>query len=140
MKLEWHAWQLPTMLYLTLLAPALAALVLMLISYAPGWFERGEPIDPAGFLITFVGIAIPASYLFGLIPAFLGAIAYCVILTTWPAAKINVALRSFVGLACGGIVGGFWCSAVVGLPKAYAAPAALTAALLALRWPAQAKD
>jgi hypothetical protein len=82
-----RAWQRPTTLYLTLLAPALTAFILMIISYAPGWFRRGDPIEPAGFLLTFVGIAIPAAYIFGIVPAFLGAITYCVILACWPAAK-----------------------------------------------------
>ena len=87
MKIEFRVWQLSTTLYLTLLAPAPTALVLMLVSAAPGWFGQGEPIGAAGFLITLVGIAIPATYLFGIVPAFVGALSYCVILTIWPATK-----------------------------------------------------
>jgi hypothetical protein len=87
-------------------------------------------------LFTFIGLTVPAAYVLGIVPAFLGAAAYCAILTALPAVRANIAARSIVGFACGGIVGGFWCYAVLGFgPTLYAIAAAVSAATLALRWP-----
>jgi hypothetical protein len=135
-KFSFRTWQISTTLLLVALAPLLTGSIVMIAAYAPGWIHRGEPVQIGSVLFTFIGFAIPAAYVLGIVPAFLGAAVYCAILTAFPAVRANIAARSIVGFACGGIVGGFWCYAVLGFgPTLYAIAAGVSAATLALRWP-----
>lgn len=136
MNLNFRTWQISTTLLISAWAPPLTSFIVTIAGYAPGWIHRGQPIEIGSFLLTFVGISIPAAYFFGIIPAVLGAILYCAILTAAPVVRVNIAARAILGFVCGGIVGGSWCYAVLGWdPKLYGIAAAVPAAVLALRWP-----
>jgi hypothetical protein len=135
-NLSFRNWQISTTLLISAWAPPLTSLIVTIAAYAPGWIRRGHPIEIGGLLFTFIGLSIPAAFFFGIIPALLGAVLYCAILTAVPPIRVNIAARAVFGFVCGGVVGGSWCYAILGWdPKLYGIAAAVPAAVLALRWP-----
>jgi hypothetical protein len=108
-NLNFRTWQISTTLLISAWAPPLTSVIVTIAAYAPGWIHREHPIEIGSFLFTFIGLSIPAAYFFGIIPALLGAVLYCAIVTGVPAIRVNIAARVMLGFVCGGIVGGSWC-------------------------------
>jgi len=92
-------------------------------------------MDAGGYRVAFCFFAVPAGYVFGLIPALFTSVAYCAALSLRSLAP-SPTLRASLGAISGGVVGEVWFAAVVGPDAAgYGLVAALVAALLALCLP-----
>lgn len=136
MKLSFRTWQISTSLLITAWAPLVGDLIVTITIYALGGMHHRlvHPISIVGVVIAF-WVSVPLAYMFGIIPSFLEAAFYCVILTALPRLRQNVLGRAILGVLCGGVIGGLWCYVLHWDLKLYAAAAAVTSGLLASRWP-----
>jgi hypothetical protein len=108
----------------------------MAAAYLPACAGRTEPFDMPSFTATFLLFAVPVGYAFGALPALLVGSLYCGALSVIATPRAGMLLRACLGAVSGEVVGGLWFRAVIGRDSgAYAAVAALVAALLALRRP-----
>jgi hypothetical protein len=108
----------------------------MTTTYLPSCEGPFAPVDVACFVVAFIFFAVPVGYVFGLVPALLAGALYCGALTAVASMRPGVPLRACLGAISGGLVGGVWFHAVIGLDShGYAWVAALVAALLSLRRP-----
>ena len=129
-------WWVGSTLSVAIAGPPAASFVLLpwvLLSASPSSAHSFEIPD---YVIALLFLAIPASYVFGVVPALLTGATYSAALTAIPQLRAHSLLRSCLAAACGGFWAGIWFPAVIGAPSsAYVAAAALVMALLALRRP-----
>jgi hypothetical protein len=88
-------------------------------------------------MVALVFFAIPVGYVFGLVPALVAGVVYCVALTAVAILRTRMLLRVCIGAISGGLAGGVWFHAVIGPDShGYGPVAAVAAALLSLLSPA----
>jgi hypothetical protein len=127
--------QVRTTLWIGVVGPPIASLILMMTICVPLLAARAGPIDVSGWIVLFIFFAVPIGYVFGVVPAVLAATVYSRVLTA-RARRTGTLGRACLAAICGGLVGGIWFFVVAGSDWSdYAAAAALVAALLSLCWP-----
>jgi hypothetical protein len=132
MKLS--SWQVRTTLLIATVGPLVASLIVMTATYLPYCAALKEPIDVPNLVVAFILFALPVGYAFGVVPALLAGAMYCCALTVMATLRPGMLLRACLGATSGGLVGGVWFHAVVGLDAhGYGSVAALVVALLSLR-------
>ncbi len=98
--------QLRTSAHITLLGPAVASLILLVVDYFEYW--RTAPLNLADALTAFYVFALPVGYVFGCVPALLAALLHGALL----AANTKLAqlpwVRACTGALCGGLVCWIW--------------------------------
>ncbi len=99
-------WQLRTTALVTLLGPAMASLILLVVDYFEYW--RTVPLNFADALVAFCVFALPVGYVFGFVPALLAALLHCVLLTTNTRPVRQRLAIACTGAICGGLVSWVW--------------------------------
>jgi hypothetical protein len=134
-------WQVWTAIKIGVCVPPIAALIVTIAAYLPGWWSHRDRIDLVSFIFTYAFFSVPAAYVLGLFPAFIGAALYCMVLTARPM-LMNVASRSATGLVVGAAVGSAWCYFVLGLPPEFygIVVSGVPALVLAMLWPKARRD
>jgi hypothetical protein len=124
-------------LWIGLVGPPVASLILMTANCSPLLAARTGPIDVSGWVVLFVFFAVPVGYVFGVVPALLAGAMYSSALTAIATrCRTGTLARACLAAICGGLVCGIWFLVVAGPDWGdYAATAALVAALLSLRRP-----
>jgi hypothetical protein len=129
-------WQVRETLWIGVVGPPVASLVLLTTTYLPLLAARSGPIDMSGLMVLFIFFAVPFGYVFGVVPALLAGAMYSRVLTAMATRRTGTLLRACLAAICGGLVCGIWFHVVAGPDwRGYAAAAALVAALLSLRSP-----
>jgi uncharacterized membrane protein len=125
-----------TALKIGVCVPPIAALIVTMAAYLPGWWSHRDRIDLGSFMFTYAFFSVPAAYVLGILPAFVGSALYCLVLTARPM-LMNFASRSAIGLVTGAAVGSAWCHFVLGLPPGFygIVVSGVPAFILAMLWP-----
>lgn len=118
-------------LFLAVAGPPAASFVLLpwlLLSGSPAHF------DFSSYLVTFIFLAVPVGYVFGIVPAILAGATYSATLIALPPLRTSSVVRSCVGAASGAFWAALWFPPLTATTSgAYVVAAALIMALLALR-------
>jgi hypothetical protein len=117
--------------------PPAASFVLLpwvLLSASP---TLAHSFDVTSYVLAFLFFAVPAGYVFGVVPAVLAGATYSATLTAIAPLRARSLLRSCVGALSGGFWAGLWFPVVIGgtSSPAYVFAAALVMGLLAVRRP-----
>jgi hypothetical protein len=132
-------WQFRTIARIALLVPPAASLVLLVVDYFE--YFRAVPLNLPDFLVAFLLFAIPAGYLFGVIPALVAGSLYSAALTANPSLLLRRPFgRACVAAICGGSVSWAWFVAWLGIDSSiYALTRALVTAALTLGSPSSSE-
>jgi cell shape-determining protein MreD len=129
-------WQTKTILLVAAIAPPTAGILLQVIQYWPQWsLGSSEPNHFASFIFTALGITIPLSYVFGLIPSIAGGAVYCAVLTYLPSFRHKRWLRAATAAAVGALAGAIFGRLFNDTTLLFALLGALVAAILAMLLP-----
>jgi hypothetical protein len=129
-------WQIRMTLWIAVVGPPVASLILMTATYFPFLARRAAPVDVSDLVVLFIFFAVPIGYVFGVLPALLAGALYGGVLTAMATRRFGMLPRVCLAAFCGGGVCGVWFHVVAGPNwRDYGAAAALAAALLSLRWP-----
>lgn len=129
-------WQVAMALWMGVVGPPVASLILMTTIYSTLSAGRTEAIGVCDLVLLYALFAIPVGYVFGSVPAFLTGAMYCVVLTAVGTSRPGILLRVCVAAICAALTAGIWFDTVLGTHSVtYGAVATLVAALLSVRRP-----
>jgi hypothetical protein len=133
--------QIRATLFMGIVGPPIASLILLMAMCLPPWRVLTGPIDAPSFVVAYVLFAIPVGYAFGVIPALLAGTIYSWALTVMSLPQRATLLRASIAALSGGLVGGLWFHAVIG-PEwpIFGSAAAVAAALRSRSWPTMQKE
>jgi hypothetical protein len=133
------SWQIPTVLLMAVASPAIAGtIVTIALLYAPGSVSAHVHVGVSGFPGALLAM-LPLAYGLGGIPATIGAILYCGVLTAVPIWKSKLLWRASLSFFCGAGAAAGWCHYVLGFELLTCSIAGgIPAFLLALRLPNRA--
>jgi hypothetical protein len=129
-------WQARMTLWIAVVGPPVASLILVTVNYFPILAARTKPADVSALLVLWIFFAVPAGYGFGGVPALLAGALYSAVLTAMATRRLGMLPRACLAAICGGAVCGVWFHVVAGPNwRSYGGTAAFVATLLSLRWP-----
>jgi hypothetical protein len=137
-ELNRFSWQLRTTLLIVAVIPPVTGIIATVApqQFRDGFhFPRWESLASLLFTTTF--LTVPLSYVFGIVPALIGGVIYCTLLTKVARFRYSLPYRCALGFVVGASAAGLSCYFLLGAGAIfYSLICGIAALLFATRWPA----